>query len=306
MEIYRIPPYPLTADFSDLTIDTAHLLSLYNSRTELEVTVSATSDGSGDISFVLPTSISDYDDEYRGLVHEGTLETDTVVASDNIKVVRPYLIPADILPAGGVLADYVKYERIARTSIDNMVGGFYFSQMILDLQGMGNDKLTLGQRVNDIVSVVRNNEVVYDRAELDADNEELYTLTADYQSMITVETVATNIIDGRVPTTIPAPSSYGNTSVRVVDFPAGWNFAVRIENGWSYVPQDIQEASQLLIDDLACLSPSYLNKYVREYETKDFRVDIHRPGFAGTGNLLVDQILQKYLGDTLYNGIRVL
>lgn len=306
MEIFRVPSYPLTADFSGLSNDTAYLLSLYNSRTELKVTIAATSDGSGDVSFELPASISDYDDEYRGRVHEGTAETDPVVASDNVKIVRPYLIPADILPAGGVLADYVKYERLARTQIDNIVGGFYFYQMLLDLQGMGNDKLTLGQRVNDIVSVVENNVVVYDRDEADEDNAELYTLTADYQSMITLETTQSNIIDARPPTTIPAPSDYGNTSVRIVDFPAGWNYAVRVETGWSYVPQDIKEATQLLVDDMACMSPNYLNKYVREYETKDFRVDIHRPAFSGTGNLMVDQILHRYLGQTLYNSIRVL
>ena len=306
MEVYRVPPYPLTIEFSGLTADTAHLLSLYNSRTELKELVEATSDGSGGISFDVPSSLQPYDDEYRALVHEGTLETDPVVASDNVKIVRPYLIPADITPDGGTLSDYVKYERLARTQIDSLIGGFYFKQDVLDLQGMGNDKLALGRRVNDIVTVVKNNVLVYDRDEPDEDNEELYTLTSDYQSMITVDTDERNIIDGRMPTTIDTPSDYDGTIIRVADFPVGWNFTVTVETGWSYVPQDIKEAAQLLVDDMACMTPNYLNNYIREYETKDFRVDIHRPAFSGTGNLIVDQILQKYYGEILYDGMRVL
>jgi hypothetical protein len=304
MEILRVPPYPLTASYSSLTIDTAHLLRMHDSRSGLVATATATSDGSGDITFTLPTSVSDYDAEFSATIHEGALSTDPVVASDNINVVRPYLVPADITPDGGSVADYTSYERTARISIDNIVGGFYFKDLTMNLLGMGNDKLTIGQRVNNIVSVVRNNEMVYERD--GADNTIEYTLTDDSQSMITLETTAANVIDSKPPTIPFSSSDYGGYGGRIVDFPTGWDYSVRIESGWNYVPQDIKEATQLLIDDIVCQSPNYVNRYVREYETKDYRVDIHRPAFAGTGNLIVDQTLQKYLGDTLYDGVRVL
>ena len=304
MEILRLPPYPLTASFSSLTIDTQHFLNLVNSRSGAVESATATSDGSWDISFTIPTSVSDYDGEYSANVHEGSLVTDPIVASDNIRIVRPYLVPADITPVGGDVADYINYERTARITIDNIVGGFYFKDLTLGLLGMGNDKLTIGQRANDIVSVVRNNVTVYDRDEVD--NEVDYILTDDSQSMITLETVEANVLDSKPPTIPFSASDYGASGGRLVDFPVGWDFSVRIETGWTYVPQDIQEATQLLIDDIVCQSPNYLNRYIREYETKDYRIDIHRPAFAGTGNLIVDQTLQKYLGDTLYDGVRVL
>ena len=173
------------------------------------------------------------------------------------------------------------------------LGGFYFKQKVLGLQGMGNDKLTIGQRTNDIVSVMRNNVMVYDRDVIE--NEEEYSLTADYQSVIRRDREEVNISESKTP--IASGSAI---------FPVGWDFRIRIETGWLYVPQDIQDATLLLIEDMACMTPNYLNKYVREYETKDFRVDIHRPAFAGTGNLMVDQVLAKYLGDTLYDNVRVL
>jgi len=294
MEIFRTPPYPLVVPFSNLSVSTDHLLSLYNSRTEFKVTVSATSSGSGDIAFSLPESIGDYDDEYRGLVHEGTTESDPVVASDNVRVIRPYLIPADIAPVVGDVPNYTRFERLARMQIDNIVGGFYHQKKVLDLQGMGNDKLTVGQRATKVLGVTCNNVVVYDSGLPDVDNEELYALSADHQNVIRLEAEGNNLAEG---------FELGRNGAT---FPKGWDFKVTIESGWPYVPQDIKDATLLLIEDMACMTPNYLNKYVREYETKDFRVDIHRPAFAGTGNLMVDQVLAKYLGDTLYDNVRVL
>jgi hypothetical protein len=324
MEIFRIPPYPIIVQFDSLSVTTEYVLRLYDRGSGLFAMTSATSDGSGDISFTLPESVSNYDSQFQAIVYQGTISEDLVVwtygdldsyfagedydvldnepppydkqlviITTNLSIVRPYLIPADIAPVVGDIPNYTKYERFARMQIDSIVGGFYFKQKVLDLQGMGNDKLTIGQRINDIVSVMRNNVMVYDRDAVE--NEEEYSLTADYQSMLRRVYDEVNIIESKNPR-----FSFWST------FPLGWDFKVRIETGWLYVPQDIQDATLLLIEDMACMTPNYLNKYVREYETKDFRVDIHRPAFAGTGNLMVDQVLQKYIGDTLYDNVRVL
>ena len=304
MEIYRVPPYPLTVTYSDLPLSSSVFMTLLDSRVGFVDSASATTDGSGNATFEVPDEVAKYDGEYNVTIYDGVDDTGDVVASDNLNIVRPYLIPANITPAGEDVNDYIKYERIARLAIDSVVGGFYYKNVVLDLQGMGNDKLTLGKRINKIDTVVANNELVYDSTEEENDVE--YTMTPDMQSMIVVKTGSANIVDGRPPTTIPASSDYGQYGGRIVDFPVGYNYTVRADSGWAYVPQDIKEATQLLIDDMACGAPNYLNKYVREYETKDYRIDIHRPAFAGTGNLIVDQILAKYLGDTLYNGVRVL
>ena len=304
MEIYRVPPYPMSVTYEGFTPSTEHFLTLLDSRTGFVDSASATSDVSGNLTFVIPDEVAKYDEEYSATIYEGSDDTGSTVGSDNLNIVRPYLVPANITPAGEDVNDYIKYERIARLAIDNIVGGFYYKDFVLDLQGMGSDKLVLGRRINFIDSVVANNELVYDSSE--ESNEVLYTLTPDKQSMIVHRSDAMNIVDGRAPTTIPAPSDYGQYIGRTVDFPVGYNYTVRVDSGWAFVPQDIKEATQLLIDDMACGAPNYLNKYVREYETKDYRIDIHRPAFAGTGNLIVDQTLEKYKGDTLYDGVRVL
>jgi len=304
MEIYRVPPYPLSVDYSGFTPSEDHFMTLLDSRTGFVDSASAVSDGSGVVSFEIPSEVAKYDGEYSANIYEGTDDSGPMVGSDNLNIVRPYLIPADITPVDGNIDDYIKYERIARLAIDNIVGGFYYKNIVLDLQGMGADKLTLGRRMNLIDSVVENNELVYDSSE--EENEVVYTLTPDKQSMIVLRTEAMNILDGRVPVTTRTRSDYGDDAGRIVDFPVGYNYTVRADSGWAFVPQDIKEATQLLIDDMACGAPNYLNKYVREYETKDYRIDIHRPAFAGTGNLIVDQTLEKYKGETLYDGMRVL
>ena len=335
MEILRVPPYELTVDYAGLSVDTDHVLRLFDSRSGLMASVGATSDGSGDITFTLPDIISKYDAEYQAVVYEGTVSSvggawtydegddyyagyaytladvdqtaiaDTDIAvEDSIKVVRPYLVPADITPDGESVATYTTYERLARTSIDTVVAGFYLTNTVIDAQGMGTDRLYLGGRVNKLISVVQNNELLFVTG--GSSNLVEYTLDPDRNCLIVDTTDVVNLYDSR-PSTIPAHNTdYDGVATYGTDFLNGYNYSVRVVGGWTYVPQDIKDATQLLVEDLACQSPNYIAKYVREYETKDFRVDIHRPAFAGTGNMTVDKILDKYIGETLYNGLRVL
>jgi hypothetical protein len=50
----------------------------------------------------------------------------------------------------------------------------------------------------------------------------------------------------------------------------------------------------MLINDLKCGKLSYAQKYITEYETDQFRVKYSDLSLRGTGNLLVDKILEGY------------
>jgi hypothetical protein len=60
------------------------------------------------------------------------------------------------------------------------------------------------------------------------------------------------------------------------------------------VPQDIKDATNMLIEDIKCGKLSYVTKYISEYETDQFRVKYNDLALKGSGNLLVDRILQNY------------
>lgn len=306
MEVLRKPPFPVTISYSGLASDSPVVATVASTRNSfVEEFEGFSTDENGEVSIELSDHFSRYDGEYSVIVYYGTSEEkDGVAVLDNLRVVRPYVNPYTIAPVGKE-EEYVKYERIARIMIDNIVGGFYYTSAIYDLQGLGTDRLTIGNRVNKLLSLTENNVLVY---ELESDsNLAEYTLNSDKTAIIVYQDgVEANRADGGIIYPPAAGSDSYYLADRTAAFPNGYDYVAQVENGWPMVPQDIQEATRLIIDDMACGAPNYWNKYVREYETKDYRVDFHRPSFAGTGNVIVDQILHRYIGETLYNNIRVL
>lgn len=305
MELLRVPPFPLTLSYSGLSNNTEYVATFATTINSFVDDVEATSNGSGVVEFELPERYSRYDGEYAVVIYEGTaLAKGDVAVMDTVRVVRPYIDSATLAPVGKE-DEYAKYERKARLMIDNIVGGFYYTANSYDLQGTGTDKLVIGNRVNKLLSVSENNVLLY---EIDGtDNVFEFTMNTDKTAIIAFrDGDIDNLIDGRPAYTVTAGTDSYAYDFRSAVFPNGYNYTVTVENGWPMVPQDIKEATELIMEDMACGQPNYWSKYVRMYETKDFKVDFQRSMFAGTGNIIVDQTLNRYLGDTLYNNIRVL
>lgn len=305
MELLRKPPFPLSLEYSDLPITTDVVATFASTRNTFVEDVEATTDGAGDVTFELGERFSRYDGEYSLIVYEGTSDAkEDVLLMDTVRVVRPYIDALELAPTGKE-DEYLKLERTARIMIDNIVGGFYYTLATYDLVGNGTDMLVVGDRVNKLLRVTENNVLMY---EIDGeDNNATYALNTDKTAVILFQDQEADIYQGRpVLPTGASSDSYENPLFRSVTFPSGYDYVIQVESGWPMVPQDIKEATTILLEDMACGNPNYWAKYVREYETKDYRVDFHRPSFAGTGNVIVDQILARYIGDTLYNNIRVL
>jgi hypothetical protein len=71
-----------------------------------------------------------------------------------------------------------------------------------------------------------------------------------------------------------------------------------LETGYKVVPLDIKEATLMLIDDIRCGKLDYYKRYVTSYNTDQFKLQFHKTILDGTGNLLVDKILSKYIADS--------
>jgi hypothetical protein len=63
------------------------------------------------------------------------------------------------------------------------------------------------------------------------------------------------------------------------------------------VPSDIKEATLMLIDDLKCGKLDYYKRYITSYSTDQFRIQMDKSVIDGTGNILVDKILNKYVNN---------
>jgi hypothetical protein len=92
----------------------------------------------------------------------------------------------------------------------------------------------------------------------------------------------------------------GNTATIVpgVGFPEGADYIFQLETGYRVVPYDIKDATEILIEDIRCGKLDYYKRYVKIYETDQFKIDFDTKQFDGTGNILVDKILKRYTNST--------
>ena len=58
-----------------------------------------------------------------------------------------------------------------------------------------------------------------------------------------------------------------------------------------------------MMEDIKCGKLDYYKRYVTAYNTDQFRIQFDKSVLNGTGNMLVDKILDKYANTILKPGI---
>ena len=210
-------------------------------------------------------------------------------------------------------------EGLARSIIDSIVGGFYYDRTYLEVVGQGNDYLPLWKKTHKLLKVYENAQLVYDidNADGPALVEYTFLITKD-KTAITKDPV---LDEGelnraeRKPARIPlAPSDSYNlfdtedsglvqTISAGVGFAEGTDYIFQLETGYKVVPYDIQDATRILIEDIKCGKLDYYKRSVKRYETDQFKIEYDKQLLNGTGNLLVDKILDKYVNSITRPGI---
>ena len=69
------------------------------------------------------------------------------------------------------------------------------------------------------------------------------------------------------------------------------------------MPYDIQDATKMLINDIKCGKLDYYKRYIKSYSTEQFKIEYDKRLLDGTGNILVDKILNKYVNNIVKPGI---
>jgi hypothetical protein len=86
-------------------------------------------------------------------------------------------------------------------------------------------------------------------------------------------------------------------------FPQGADYLFLLETGYRVIPYDIQDATKMLINDISCGKLEYFKRYVTDYSTDQFKIKIDASALEGTGNILVDKILDRYVTNVKKPGI---
>jgi len=306
MEILRVPPYEAIAvnfvvpsGYSNVDIY-ARVTDMADLSVQIiEFLDSSTGD---DIEIYLPGR---YDNNYRVEVFIINDGIENVIHEEFYELIRPYVDPNTLGTTASEIAEYKILELVARSMIDTFVPeGFYNKKITIVGTGNGSDYFSLWEKVYRVFKVYENNVLVYDRS-----NPDIY----DYQYVITsdktaIQRVAEGVLDfNRYESTaqnLPVASGdLGYYGYEGIAFPSGYDYTFVVDHGYLRVPDDVEYAAKLLIEDLKCGKLDYYKRYVTAYNTDQFRIQFDKAMLGGTGNFLVDKILDKYVKTIVKPGV---
>lgn len=124
---------------------------------------------------------------------------------------------------------------------------------------------------------------------------ESYRVTLDNSAIVREFTGYTNIISTNRPRIPTSRGDYIYDGRNYGTFKMGADYLFVLDEGYRAIPPDIERAAMMLIDDLKCGKLDYYQKYVKGYITDQFRIQFDQRMLDGTGNLIVDKILDKYI-----------
>jgi len=303
MEILRVPPYDdiivnfvVPSGYND-----ADIYARVTDMADLSVQVLEFLEWStGDnINISLPGR---YDNNYR--VEIFTIdEVEELIHEEYYELVRPYVDPNTLGTTASEIAEYKILELVARSMIDTFVPeGFYNKKITVLGTGNGGDYLPLWEKVYRIFKVYENNVLVYDRSNPDL-YEFQYIITSDKTAIQRVQDGDLNRYESTAQNLPVASGDLGYYGYNGIAFPAGYDYTVVVDHGYLNVPEDVEYAAKLLIEDLKCGKLDYYKRYVTAYNTDQFRIQFDKSMLSGTGNFLVDKILDKYVKTIVKPGI---
>jgi hypothetical protein len=304
MEILRVPPYETIAvnfvvpsgynnvDIYARVTDMADL-----SVQDIDFLDSSTGD---DLQISLPGR---YDNNYRVELFKIVSGTEVLIYEEFYELIRPYVDPNTLGTTASEIAEYTTLELVARSIIDTFVAeGFYNKKITVVGTGNGSDYFSLWDKAYRVFKIYENNELVYDRSTPE-ENKYDYVITADKTAIQKVYAGQLNRSESTGPNLISGRGDLGYYGYEGTGFPSRYDYTIVVDQGYLTVPADIEYASKLLIEDLKCGKLDYYKRYVTAYNTDQFRIQFDKTMFDGTGNFLVDKILEKYVKNITKPGI---
>jgi hypothetical protein len=293
MEVLRVPPYPLTTTWDLPDPNYPYIVYVEDLVDHSIEETTITSDANGKVIYTLPVVKVQFDRQF--LIRFYDAEHEHIIYESNLDIIRPYTNPADLGTTASEIADYKRWELIARSIIDTYTNnGFYNHKSILQIQGNGLDYMPVWRDANRVLKVYHNNVLVFDidTPETNAFN---YRVTLDNSAIIKEFTGQTSLISTNSPQLPISRGDYIYDNRNYGTFTKGDDYLFVLDEGFRAIPPDVEKATIILIDDLKCGRLDYYQKYVKGYITDQFRIQFAAKMLEGTGNLLVDKMLEKYI-----------
>jgi hypothetical protein len=243
-----------------------------------------------------------YDNNYRLEIF--TIgQGEELIHEEYYELIRPYVDPNTLGTTASEIAEYTTLELVARSMIDTFVPeGFYNKKVTVLGTGNGSDYFPLWEKVYRVFKVYENNVLVYDRSTPDLNISE-YSITPDRTAIQKVYVGELNRYEATGPNLVIGRGDIADYGAVGTAFPVNYDYTFLVDYGYITVPADIEYATKLLIEDLRCGKLDYYKRYVTAYNTDQFRIQFDKTMLSGTGNFLVDKILEKYVKTIVKPGI---
>jgi hypothetical protein len=309
MEILRVPPYDdIVVQHYSVPMDWPNNKSIVVRITDMadlsihSITVYTTPQPGTILDNTSNKFSGKHDNNYRLEVFQDELDG-IVLYEEYYEVIRPYVDPNTLGTTASEIAEYTVLELVSRSIIDTFVAeGFYNKKITVVGTGNGSDYFSLWDRAYRVFKVYENNELVYDRSTPE-ENKYEYVITSDKTAIQKVYVGQLNRSESTGPNLISGRGDLGYYGYEGTGFPSRYDYTVVVDQGYLTVPADIEYATKLLIEDLKCGKLDYYKRYVTAYNTDQFRIQFDKTMFNGTGNFLVDKILEKYVKTITKPGI---
>lgn len=297
MEVLRVPPYPLSASWT-LPIPNYEYIVYVEDLVDHSVEQSLiTSDSNGKVVYEIPLTKVQFDRDF--LIRFYDAEFEHILFEDNLSILRPYVDPSELGTTASEISEYKTLELVARSIIDTYVGdGFYNHKMVINGVGQGTDYFPIWHDANRVLKVYENNVLVYDY-ENPSMYDYTYALLLDNSAIYRVENAEANLMRDRLEQSpnrvMTSQGDLGYVGFRTGDFPRGFDYTIVLDVGYRALPPDVVIGTKMLIEDIKCGKLDYYKRYVTSYNTDQFKIQFDKSVMAGTGNMVVDKILDKYV-----------
>ena len=283
MEILRVPSQAIEANLVVTSPLTAYEYTIVDLADSSNTVGTVTSNSDSEVTVPLP---SDYDGSYSLLIDDQEIFID---------VVRPYVDPTTKGESASEIAEYKKHEELARAIIDSVIEeGFYFQKKVIQTTGLGSDYIPLWINATKVLKLYENNVLMYD-ADFPADYPTAYQITSDKTAIVESYGDLINRLEGAQLVMPTGGSDLLDVKYSYRGFPRTFDYTIVVAAGYQKLPSDIVRATELLVDDIACGKLDYYQRYIKSYNTDQFKIQFDDTRvFEGTGNILVDKILSKY------------
>lgn len=309
MEILRVPPYPITTTWDVPLANHTYLIYLEDVVDHSVESSTVTSTNDAQVLYVLPRTKVQFDRDFAIKIYDTDLFGEIVVDS-NLTVYRPYVDPNMLGTTASEITEYKRLEIIARSIIDAYLGndsatgeGFYNHKLVIQTTGQGTDYIPVWHNPKKILKVYENNVLVYDADDTETVWPYRFAITPDNSGIMRVETGTYNRMEKlppRLPVAVGDLGFFGKASVA---FPSGFDYTFILDVGYKAVPPDVEQAAMMLIDDLKCGNNQYYKRFITQYSTDQFDIKFAPEFLRGTGNMIVDKILDGYKGNVIKPGV---